>query len=55
MYERLVVLNQENQGSISSINKTVRSISYYQNNIKQDVKEIKQACTDRRFGCGSNK
>ncbi len=55
MYERLVVLNQENQGSISSINKTVRSISYYQNHIKQDVREIKQACTDRRFGCGSNK
>ena len=55
MYERLVVINQENQGSVSSIHKTVRSISYYQNHIKRDVREIRQACTDRRFGCGSNK
>ena len=55
MYESLVVINQENQGSVSSIHKTVRSISYYQNHIKQDVREIKKACTDRRFGCGSNK
>ena len=55
MYERLVVINQENEGSVSSIHKTVRSISYYQNHIKRDVREMKLACTDRRFGCVSNK
>ena len=55
MYEELIVINQENQGSVSSIHKTVRSISYYQNHIKRDVREIKQACNDRRFGCGRNK
>ena len=54
MYESLVVINQENQGSVSSIHKTVRSISYYQNHIKRDVREIKQACNDRRFGCGNH-
>ena len=55
MYERLVVINQENEGSVSSIHKTVRSISYYQNHIKRDVREITQACNDRGFGCGRNK
>ena len=54
MYERLVVINQENQGSVSSIHKTVRSISYYQNHIKRDVREITQACNDRGFGCGNH-
>ena len=55
MYERLVVINQENEGSVSSISKTVRSISYYQNHIKRDVREITQACIDKEFGGGSNK
>ena len=55
IYESLVVLNKQNQGSVSSISKTIRSIGYYQNHIRQDVKEIKRACSDRRFGCGNNK
>ena len=55
IYESLVVLNKDKNGSISSISKSIRSIGYYQNHIKQDVKEIKQACSDRRFGCGHNK
>ena len=55
MYESLVVINQENQGSVSSIHKTVRSISYYQDTMKRDVKEISKACNDRGYGCGNNK
>ena len=55
IYEELIVLNKQGNGSISSISKTIRSISYYQNTMKRDVKEIQKACNDRGFGCGRNK
>ena len=55
IYESLVVLNKDKNGSISSISKTIRSISYYQNTMKRDVKEISKACNDRGYGCGNNK
>ena len=55
IYEELIVLNKDKNGSISSISKTIRSISYYQNTMKRDVKEISKACNDRGYGCGNNK
>ena len=55
IYEELIVLNKDKNGSISSISKTIRSISYYQNTMKRDVKEIQKACNDRGYGCGNNK
>ena len=54
MYEELIVLKKDKNGSISSISKTIRSISYYQDTMKRDVKEIQKACNDRGYGCGNN-
>ncbi len=33
----------------------IQSISYNQSVMSSDIKEIRRACGDRRFGCGNNK
>ena len=58
IYEELQVIQKklpDNDNYISTVEKTIKKLSYDQFIIKNEIKEITIACENKEFGCGNNK
>lgn len=58
IYETLQSINRnllDNTNIYMSSIVSVKSMSYSQSVMRNDIKEMTQAYGDRRFGCGNNK